>query len=104
VARHRVAGALPALVMAGVRPWTAAVDNISPCGMAVRLTRPVDLGTRLPVELLNRGRNCWHLKVMSVVHVTPYGDGEWLVGNIFLARFTDDEFRVLLPPTGIPTA
>jgi hypothetical protein len=72
------------------------VDNISPCGVAVRLESPVDPGTLLPVQLLNRHGNFWHLKLMCVVHATPSGQGGWLVGNMFLARFTEDEFRVLL--------
>jgi hypothetical protein len=97
VFRHIPAvGELPVVVEAGAQLRPVAVDNISPCGVAVRLERPVDPGTLLPVQLLNRNGNFWHLKLMCVVHVTPGREGGWLVGNQFLARFTDDEFRVLL--------
>jgi hypothetical protein len=101
VNRHcPVVGELPVVVEAGVRFWPVAVDNISPCGVAVRLERPVDPGTLLPVQLLNRNGNFWHLKLMCVVHATPSRGGGWLVGNMFLARFTDDEFRVLVATHG----
>jgi hypothetical protein len=94
-------GMLPVVVESGLLAWAVAVDNISPRGLGMRLERPLDPGTLLPVQLLNRSGNFWHLKVMRVVHATPADEG-WLVGNVFLAQFSDDEFRVLvnLPPLG----
>ncbi len=86
---------LAVMLTSSVQPRPAAVDNISPGGMAFRMEQPVDPGTVLPVELLNRTGQFWHLKVMCVVHATPCQDGGWLVGNMFLARLSDDEFRGL---------
>jgi hypothetical protein len=99
-------GELPVVVEAGVQLRAVAVDNISPCGLAVRLDRPLDPGTLLPVQLLNRNGNFWHLKLMCVVHARPSLEGGWLVGNQFLARFSDDEFRVLVAAgtrSGLPS-
>jgi hypothetical protein len=84
------------LASLGADLWTAPIQNISPHGMAIVLDRRVDPGTLVAVELLNRNRNFWHLKLLRVVHVTPRHDERWIVGSAFLKQFTDDEFTSLL--------
>ena len=47
-------------------------------------------------ELLNRTWNCWHLKLIRVVHVTPHGEQQWIIGSAFLKSLGDEELSALL--------
>ncbi len=85
-----------ALASIGAEIWPLSVRDISPFGLGVLLDRRLDVGTVLPVELLNRGQDFWHLKPLRVVHVTPQGNGLWLVGSVFLKELSDDDLRALL--------
>jgi hypothetical protein len=80
----------------GDRLWNAPVRDISALGIGLLLDQPVEPGTTVSVELPNRAWNCWHLKLLRVVHVTPQEDNRYLVGSVFLRRFSDDELRALV--------
>ena len=90
------ASAPPATAALGTELWPFPVRDISARGLGMLLDRRLDTGALVTVELLNRGLNFWHLKLLRVVHVTPRGDHLWLVGSAFLKELTDDELQSLL--------
>jgi len=67
LSRRVCEGGLPLAARAGHEYWKAALHDISPGGLGIR-----------------------------VVHVTPRASGLWVAGNTFLQRLSDDEFEALL--------
>ena len=92
----QLGNAPPATASIGTELWPFPVRDISASGLGTLLDRRVDPGALITVELLNRGLNFWHLKLLRVVHVTPHGDRLWLVGSAFLKELTDEELLSLL--------
>ncbi len=87
---------LPLTASLGEKLWNVPVRDISAAGISVTLDQPVEPGTLVSVELPNKTWNCWHLKLLRVVHATQQPDNRWLVGSLFLRRLTDDEFHALV--------
>lgn len=85
----------PATAAVGTELWPLPIRDISSAGLGILFERRLDPGDVVAVELLNRGLNFWHLKLLRIVHVTPYG-GLWLVGSSFLNELTDEELEALL--------
>jgi hypothetical protein len=53
-------------------------------------------GMLVSVELLDRPRQCWRLKLVQVVHATPRTPNLWLVGSVFAKQLSDEELHRLL--------
>lgn len=95
--RHAcVAGLSQLMASVGDRAVNAPIRDISASGISVVLEQRLEPGTLVTVELLNRTRNFWHLKLLRVVHVTPQGDGRSLVGCVFLRRITEGELEGII--------
>lgn len=62
-------------------PWPAKVSNISANGIGLVVSRPVEPGALLNVEL-HRGDNS-HALLACVVYVKELEDGQWLLGCTF---------------------
>jgi hypothetical protein len=90
------AGAHSMTATVGDKPSLVPIHDISTAGIGVVLDHRLDPGTLVTIELLNRTWNFWHLKLLRVVHATPQADDRWLVGSVFLRKFSDDEFQALL--------
>src|SRR5262249_2345912 len=94
MARQPLGGEPPVVVLPDYPQKTEApVPDISPLGLALHLDRPIKPGTLLSVEVYNRIGSYWHFKVVRVVHATPARDSRWLIGSVFLTRFSREEFQ-----------
>jgi hypothetical protein len=78
-----------------VPPLQVRVKDVSPRGIGLVSSRPVERGTLLALEsltgLAKGGRNL----VARVAHVTPH-DGEYLIGCEFDETLSEDEVRSVL--------
>jgi hypothetical protein len=74
----------------------SSVYNISPSGIALRHHSSLEAGKVLAVEVFNRKRNFWHLKVLRVIHATCVADDSWVIGGVFLTPLSDREFESML--------
>lgn len=81
---------------------TATIQNISAHGIGAVVDHEIRTDTLLAIELFNKTRECWHLKVMRVIYATPQGEGSWSIGCSFLGPLTDSEVQELLGrPRGV---
>ena len=87
-------GPCPAFV--GNQSREASVQDISVAGLSLLVSFEVSSERLLRVELFNQLRSCLHVKLLQVIHVTPHGEGTWLVGGSFLCPLTEDEFHDLV--------
>ena len=87
-------GPCPAFV--GNQSREASVQDISVAGLSLLVDFEVSSERLLRVELFNQVRACLHVKLLQVIHVTPHGEGTWLVGGSFLCPLTEDEFHDLI--------
>jgi hypothetical protein len=87
-------GPCPAFV--GNQSREASVQDISVAGLSLLVDFEVNSERLLRVELFNQVRACLHVKLLQIIHVTPHGDGTWLVGGSFLCPLTEDEFHDLV--------
>jgi len=75
---------------------TAKLCDLSAGGVGMVTPRQLLPGTLVTVELHDRPRNSWRLKLLEVVHATPHTSDTWLVGTRFTRDLTGDELQGLL--------
>jgi hypothetical protein len=76
--------------------WSAKAQNISQEGVAVVAARPFDTGLALTFEVETGGRK-GHCRLEGlVVHATPRGSNQWLVGCKLATVLTLSELQELL--------
>src|SRR4051812_31030367 len=77
--------------------WTTRVRNISPGGISLIVNQPLEPGTILAVELLDRTtqRFSGTLQV-RVVYTVEHPSGDWIMGGAFTNRLSDDELLALV--------
>jgi hypothetical protein len=76
-------------------PRTAAVVNISPRGIALETTEPLETGTLLSAEL--QGRTGQPLTILAcVVHASRSADNKEIAGCSFIRELTEADLRSLL--------
>jgi hypothetical protein len=74
----------------------ATLRDISTRGLGVVLSCEPETPSHLVVELFDKTGHFWHRKGVQVIHVTPRGDGTWLMGSVFLQEFTPEEVQAIL--------
>jgi hypothetical protein len=77
--------------------WTTRVRNISPGGISLIVSQPLEPGTILAVELMDRTtqRFSGTLEV-RVVYTVEHPSGDWIMGGAFTSRLSDDELQALV--------
>src|SRR5262249_22129791 len=76
--------------------WPATVLNISASGIGLRAGRDFPVNALLSLELSDFGAEPARTVLARVVHATPQGDQEWMIGCAFTDALTDDELQKLL--------
>lgn len=74
----------------------AKVRDLSAGGVRLEMTRPVEPGKPLAIELFNKAGNYWHIKQLRVVHTKPAGVDHWVVGTAFLEELSQDQLQQML--------
>jgi hypothetical protein len=69
--------------------------SISPAGIALLSTRPMEAGVSLQLELQSGPDAPPLLKQVYVIHVTARPEGDWLVGCAFLGELGEEEMFAL---------
>jgi hypothetical protein len=78
--------------------WSGKIRDISRGGIGILLSRRVELGTLLSIEIqLANNRNAG-TQLARVVHVTPHSGGGWVIGCCFTNELSDDEVAALANP------
>lgn len=71
----------------------ARIQNISTDGIGLVLTRNVDVGSILVIELANKAQAFSKTVLVEVKHCTKQVGGAYLVGGHFIAPITYEEMR-----------
>jgi hypothetical protein len=78
------------------RTLSVRVRNVSVSGISLVVSRPVDPGDRLEIELRSVARNVTRLLTVQVVYCIEHPSGELIVGGRFSEPLTHEEFRVFV--------
>ena len=78
--------------------WAASLHNISATGISLRVRCWIKPGTVVVVRLHGKGERYSRPLPMRVMHATPHGDGEWIVGGMLVRPLQDEELRQILEP------
>src|SRR5215471_8214235 len=71
--------------------FSARVRNLSLNGINLLVKRPFQAGDMLSVELPSAADGASCSVLACVVHVTPQGQGEWVVGCTFSRELSDED-------------
>ena len=75
----------------------ARIRNISPEGISLILSRPVEAGTILSVDLIDTKTNRFSRTLqVKVVYAVEHPSGDWIMGGSFNGRLSDEELRQFL--------
>jgi hypothetical protein len=75
--------------------WGASVHDLSATGISLRVRCWIKPGTVLVVRLHGKGERFSRPLPMRVMHATARGEGEWLIGGIFVRALHEEEVRLL---------
>jgi hypothetical protein len=75
--------------------WLGTVQDVSPAGIGLSMSRRFEPGVELIIELSAKGKGSLHLPV-RVVHATPGEKGRWIIGCAFTSLLSQRQFRDLL--------
>jgi len=78
--------------------WGASLHDISTTGVSLRVRCWIKPGTVLVVRLHGKGERYSRPLPMRVMHATAHGNGEWIVGGMFVRPLEGEELRQLLEP------
>jgi serine/threonine protein kinase len=78
-----------------VESWPATVQDVSPGGLSMVLSRRFEPGTRLTVRLRCGPEAAPASVEARVVHVREHGAGQWQLGCRFARQLTEEELRGL---------
>jgi hypothetical protein len=76
--------------------WGAHVRDISRTGISLRMRCWMKPGTVLVIRLHGRSEGLSRPVPLRVMHSTAAGDGEWLIGGMFVRPLRDEELRQLV--------
>lgn len=76
--------------------WPARVINISPGGVALEVSRHVEAGAQLRLELQGSEDHPAIMVLGYVIHSTAQANGDWMLGCAFANELTHDELQTLL--------
>jgi hypothetical protein len=82
------------LVRPSFQAGRAFLRDLSRHGMALLVTRLLDPGTVLFVQLRGRRRGTTCTQLARVIHVTEQSPGRWLVGCELTCPLDDDQLRL----------
>ncbi len=77
-------------------PWSARVLNLSSSGIGMVVSRSVEPGSLLNLELHRGSEQPGHTILACVVHVTPQEGGSQALGCNFIRELTEEELKSLL--------
>jgi hypothetical protein len=78
--------------------WGGSIHDISKTGLSLRVRCWIKPGTVLVVRLHGRGERYSRPLPLRVMHATAGGDGEWIVGGMFVRPLNDEEIRQISEP------
>src|SRR5262249_26375161 len=76
--------------------WPVQVLNLSPTGIGLLVSRAIDTGTLLSLELQGPSEPAPHTILACVVHVTVQHDGRWALGCNFIRQLSEAELLALV--------
>ncbi len=82
------------LVRPNFQPGRGFLRDLSRHGLALLLTRPLDPGTVLFVQLRGGRRGVTHTQLARVVHAAEQSPGRWLVGCELTCPLSDAQLQV----------
>jgi hypothetical protein len=75
----------------------AKIRNISPDGISLIMTRPVESGSVLSLDLVDTKTNEFSRTLqVKVVYSVEHPSGDWIMGGSFNSRLSDAELRQYL--------
>jgi hypothetical protein len=75
----------------------AKIRNLSPEGISLILSRPVEAGSILSVDLIDTKTNRFSRTLqVKVAYSVEHPSGDWIMGGNFATRLPDDEVRQFL--------
>jgi hypothetical protein len=77
-------------------PWPVQVLNLSPTGIGLLVSRAINTGTLLSLELQGHADGTAHTMLACVVHVTVQPDGQWALGCNFIRELSEAELQALV--------
>lgn len=77
-------------------PATAQVLNISPTGVGLLVSQPLDNGTLINLELQPSQGTATKSLLACIVHVTQHPGGPWAVGCNFMRNLSDEDLEALV--------
>jgi hypothetical protein len=84
------------LVRPSFQSGRAFLRDLSRHGLALLVTRPLDPGTILFVQLRGSRRGVTHTQLARVVHITEQSECRWLVGCELTCPLSDEQLRLCL--------
>jgi len=72
------------------------IKNISNDGIGLVVSRKLEAGLLLSVNLVNRSRSFTKTMLVRVVHVTPQPGGTFLIGGTFKTPLTYEELTAMV--------
>ncbi len=75
----------------------AKIRNISPEGISLILSRPVEAGTVLSVDLIDTRTNRFSRTLqVRVIYSVEHPSGDWILGGTFAAKLSNEELQTFL--------
>jgi hypothetical protein len=75
----------------------AKIRNISPDGISLIMTRPLESGSILSLDLIDTKTNQFSRTLqVKVVYSVEHPSGDWIMGGSFNSRLSDAELRQFL--------
>jgi len=75
----------------------AKIRNISPEGISLILSRPVESGTVLSVDLIDTKTNRFSRTLqVRVLYSVEHPTGDWILGGAFASKLTAEELQTFL--------
>jgi len=77
--------------------YLAKIRNISPEGISIVLTRPLEIGTTLSVDLIDTKTNRFSRTLaVAVCWCVEHPSGDWILGGQFNSPLTEEEMDYFL--------
>jgi hypothetical protein len=73
----------------------ALVQDLTPEGASLILSRPMDAGTRLQLKVQRPDSAVPVRRDLEIRHISPYGDAAWIAGCLFDQPLEAEEFEAL---------
>ncbi len=75
----------------------AKIRNISPEGISLILTRPVESGTKLSIDLIDTTTNRFSRTLeVEVIYAVEHPTGDYILGGTFSTKLTNEELQTFL--------